>query len=113
MVDRAETARVAIDPHVVRWVAEDHRGMLLAHQCGKGRGMEGTAAQQTMVIERPCGADLADRRSGRQVRQDVGRGVVWFPHSVERRDPQIYLAHLKAGPPVAETKIKQGAVCKL
>jgi len=87
--------------------------MLLAHQCGKGRGIEGTAAQQTMVIEKPCGADLADRRTGRQFRQDVGRVVVGFRHSVERRDPQINLAHLKAGDLDVEIKVKQGEALEL
>ena len=53
MVDRAEAARVTVDRHVVGRVGEDHRGAIVAHQCGEGRGIESVAAQDAMAIEEP------------------------------------------------------------
>ena len=61
MVDRAETARMTIDRHIVGRVDEDHCGPFLAHQRREGHGIEGIAAQDTMAAEDPRIADLAER----------------------------------------------------
>src|ERR1700730_11830910 len=44
MVDRAEAARVTVDPYVVGRIGEDCRGAFLSHQHGEGRGIERAAA---------------------------------------------------------------------
>ena len=76
MVDGAETARMTVDFHVVRRVAKDHGGALLAHQCCEGRGIEGAAAQQPIATKQPEIAELADWRPSRDLGQDVGRILV-------------------------------------
>ena len=97
MVDRAETARMTIDRHVVGRVDEDHCGTFLAHQRREGRGIEGIAAQDTMAAEDPRIADLAERWASRNLRHHICRVGVGFGHFLERCDPQIDLAHLEAG----------------
>jgi hypothetical protein len=44
MVDRAETAGVTIDRHIVGRVGEHHRGPFVGHQRRKSRNVEGAAA---------------------------------------------------------------------
>ena len=73
MVDRAEAARMAVDFHVVRRVGEDRRGVFLAHQRREGQSIKGAAAQKPMAAEEPEIADLADRRPGRALGQNIGR----------------------------------------
>ena len=96
MVDRPETARVAVDRHVVGWVGENHGGAFRAHQRRKGGGIEGIAAQDAMAVEEPQIADPAQRRPRRRFGQVVGGIVGRLGHVVERSDPQVDLAHLKA-----------------
>jgi hypothetical protein len=43
-MDRAETAGVTLDRHIVRWVGKHHRGALLAHQRGEALGIKSVAA---------------------------------------------------------------------
>jgi len=53
MVDRAEAAGVTVDRHVVGRVGEDHRGAIVAHQCGECGGIESVAAKDPVLIELP------------------------------------------------------------
>ena len=53
MMDRAETAGMAIDRHIVGRIGEHHRGMLIAEQRRKGLAIERAAAQDTMRPEDP------------------------------------------------------------
>ena len=74
-----------------------HRGAFLAHQRGEGLGIEGVAAQNAMRPKQPQISRLADRRRRRDLGQDIGRVGTRGRRVVERGDPQIDLAHLKAG----------------
>src|SRR6516162_8695249 len=65
VMDRAETARVTLDRHVVRWVGKDHRGALRAHQRGEGLGIEGITAQDAMSPRKPQISNFADWRRRR------------------------------------------------
>jgi hypothetical protein len=97
VVDRAETARMTVDRHIVRRVGKDHRGALLAHQRGEGPNIEGAAAQKPITAEKPEISDLADRRSRRDLEQHFGRVGILGRCVLERGDPQVDLAHLEAG----------------
>ena len=97
-MDRAEAARVTLDRHVVRWVSKHHRGAVLAHQRGEGAGIESVAAPNAMRPKQPHISRLADRRPRRDLGHDIGRvGLILSRRVFERGDPQIDLAHLKAG----------------
>ncbi len=72
VMDRAEAARVTVDPHVVGRVGDDRRGTFLAHQCGERRDIESAAAQQAIATEHPQIPDLADRRLRREFGQRIG-----------------------------------------
>jgi len=65
VMDRAETARVTLDWHVVRRVGKDHRGALRAHQRGEGLGIEGITAQDAMSPRKPQISNFADWRRRR------------------------------------------------
>ena len=75
MADRAEAARVTVNRHVIRWVGEDHRGPLFAHQRSVGGGIEGIVAQDTMTPEDPRISDLADCRARRNIGCRIARIV--------------------------------------
>ena len=62
----------------------------------ESRGIERAAAEHAMATEQPQIPDLANRRSRRRFGQSIGRVVVLFRDVLERRDPQIDLAHLEA-----------------
>ena len=53
MVNRAETAGVTVDRHVVGRVGEHHCGAFLAHQGGEACGIAGIAAQDAVGTEKP------------------------------------------------------------
>ena len=66
-----------------------------------------------MPAEEPEIADLADRGSGWGLGQDIGRVVALRGRLFERRDPQIDLAHLKAGYLEAEIEPEQRKTLEL
>jgi hypothetical protein len=74
-MDRAEDARVTVDPHVVGRVGDGRRGTFLAHQCDERRAIKSAAAQEAMAPERPQILELADRRLRREFGQRIGRIV--------------------------------------
>jgi hypothetical protein len=82
MADRAATARMTIDFHVVGRVGEDHGGAFLAQQRRVGGGIKGVAARDAMAAEEPQIPGLAERRPRRQFGNGVGR-VVSVGHGLE------------------------------
>ncbi len=113
MVDRAETARMAVDLHIVGRIREDHHGALLAQQRGEGFRIEGIAAQDAMLAEEPQIADLAERRARRELGHGISRVVIRLGHVIERGDPQIDLTHLEAGDLEAEIEPEEREVPEL
>ena len=112
MADLAETARMAVDRHIVGRVGEHHRRPLLAHQGLPGGEIECVAAQQPMRAQPPQIAGLADRRRDGRLDDRIGR-VRHRRRRIERADPQIDLGHLEAGDFEAEIEAEQGEVLEL
>src|ERR1700730_5945810 len=113
MMDRAETARMAIDRHVAGRIGEDHGGTFLAHQPRKGLAIERIPAHDAMAAEKPQITKLADRRARPYFRHGIPRIVSRLSQFFERSDPQINFGHLEAGDLKAEVETEQGEVLEL
>jgi hypothetical protein len=88
---------MTVDLDVKRRVGEDRRGPLLAHQRGERFLFEGAAAQHAMAAEPPQIAEFADRQTCRGFRHNIGGIPILLGPLLQGCDPQIDLAHLKAG----------------
>ncbi len=96
MMDRAETARVSIDRHVVRRIGEHHRGALVPEQLCKRLAIECVATQYAMRTEDPQVPHFAQRRASRKGGDRIGRVVIGCGRILEGGDPKIDLADLEA-----------------
>ena len=108
MHDRAFAADVAVDRHVVGWIAKHHRSQCPLHQARIARRLLRVCAEQPVGIEQPQIPGARHRKGCRRGRDVVGISCSLLVGHGQAFDSEIDLAHAKSGQFQTEVQVQFG-----